>query len=133
MSATSVVLAGREAAEALMVDTCRIERLTGQVRDEATGQYVPAYEPVYEGPCKVQTRDVQPLTPTAGDQAVVVTRFEVHVPVSVRGVEVDDVVEVTAVGPVSDPELVGRRFRVAAQFHKSKPTARRFPVEETQA
>lgn len=65
MSANTLTLRGRVAAERLMVDTCRITRApqpedpgyTAPVFDEDTGQYSgPPRVVVYQGKCRVQVR-----------------------------------------------------------------------------
>lgn len=119
----------RAAAESLMVDACTIKRQTGTTED-ANGVVTPTYAaPFYTGRCKVQARDVDAQNPEAGDAVHTVLRLRVDVPMSVTGVEVDDVVTITS--SVYDPDLATRRFRVVAPFHKSQATARRLPVEET--
>lgn len=120
----------RAAAESLMLDACTIARKTGQATNTGTGVVSDTYgDPFYSGPCKVQARDVDAITPEAGDRAVTVLRMRVDVPMSVEGVEVGDLVTITS--SAYDPDLVGRTFRVTAPFHKSFATARRMPVEET--
>jgi hypothetical protein len=85
---------------------------------------------VYAGRSKVQARALQGQAPTVGEYAASVLRLEVHLPVSVTGVAVAEVVGVTA---SADPELVGRRFTVTGLSHKTMLTARRLAVEEVTA
>ena len=130
MSAVSAVLRGRTAAEALMLDTIVVTRLTSSTTDPESGVITPTYSTVYTGPGKVQRSGRQTTArPTdVGEAEVFLSRLEVHVPVSVVGVSTDDLVTVTA--STMDPELVGKSFHVRQESHKTFQTARRFGVEE---
>jgi hypothetical protein len=132
MSATSAVLAGRRAAEALMVDTCTIRRVTGQATDDTTGKVTPTYSTIYSGKCKLQALGSQGQAParphSIAEAQVFLQQIELHVPMSVTGVQADDLVTVTASS--LDADLVGRTWHVRALSHKSFQTARRFGLEE---
>lgn len=116
-----------------MRDACRLNGpdVKGPL-DEASGQYTPVAGTLrYAGRCKVQLRvSATGSEPVAGDRALTVLRYELHLPMTAAAAVVDDVVTITAAA--SDPELVGRRFRVAALVHKTDLTARRLIVEEVQ-
>lgn len=115
-----------------MVDECTIIRGgTASTFDPVTGAYTtPAGTTIYAGVCEVQLTDsLNASTPDAGGQVATVSRLTVKVPMSVEGVQVDDVVTITASG--LDPDLVGRKYRVVSRFAKSFATARRLEVEET--
>jgi Family of unknown function (DUF6093) len=133
VTADAVLAAGRAAAEALMVDRCELRGADVRgARDPSTNQYTLTPGPLrYAGPCKVQTTDTIGNATAAGERLVMVTRFEVHLPVSAPAAKVDDVVTITA--SVADPQLVGRRFRVVSLIHKSYLTARRLAVQEVQS
>jgi hypothetical protein len=133
MTAASVLARGRAAAERLMVDECTITRAgEGEpVFNETTMQYdPPPGSTVYTGRCRVQLTGAMAGTPEAAERVLVVQRATVQVPISVTGVEVDDVVTITA--SAHDPDLVGNRYRVRSLFAKTHATARRLEVEETQ-
>ena len=120
----------RALAEEQMVDSCTIANHAGETTD-ADGNVVQTYDaPVYTGKCKVQTRDVDPQNPEAGDRAYTVLRSRVDVPMSATGIKKN--ARVTITSSVYDPDLVGRNFRVVAPFHKSFASARRLPVEESE-
>lgn len=135
MSAPSVTRAGRAAAERLMVDTCTVTRVSaGGAFNETTGQYgADTTTSVYAGKCRVQQRDGLARGVTAGEREQMVGRFVVSLPMSATGVQVDDVVTITATGTDSDADLASRTFRVAELFHKTYATARRLVVEEAQS
>lgn len=128
MTAEAALNAGRAAIEALMVDTCLIDRKTGSVLDEDTGKYVDTYETVYSGKCRVQDSGLSGRRAEAGEQSFELQTRTLQVPITVTGVRVDDRAQVTV--SVLDPDLVGRTFRIADLFHKSHATARRLPIEE---
>jgi len=130
MSAVSALLRGRTAAEALMLDTITVTRLTSSVTDGETGVVTPTYSTVYTGPAKVQRtgRQTTARPSEVGEAEVFMSRLEVHVPVSVVGISTDDIITVTA--STLDPELVGQQFHVRQESHKSFETARRLGVEE---
>lgn len=114
-----------------MFDTCTITRPGARPSFNATtGVTTPAATTsVYSGRCKVQSRTLAPSTPEVGGQLVDVQVLEVHVPISVDDVLVDDVVTMTAAD--LDSGLVGRTYRVTAVPAKSFATARRLRCEET--
>jgi len=85
----------------------------------------------YAGIGKVQTTEALGHGTDAGERVVMETRFEVHLPMSAAQAAVDDVWTPTA--SASDPQLVGKAFRVASLVQKSYMTARRLAVEETQS
>lgn len=129
MTVTSATLAGRTAAERIMLDACTItDAAAGQVYDPATDSYVtPPGAVRYTGPCKVTSRDNADRQVEAGAETVSLWPVVVSVPMTVVGVEVDDVVTVTA--SALDPGLVGARFRVRQVPSGSFLTARRLGAE----
>ncbi|MFG3639088.1 DUF6093 family protein [Micromonospora sp. NPDC047762] len=128
MSLASALARGRRAAERLMVDQCVIRRDAGTTYDPVTGYPTPNTTEVYAGRCRVQQQTASAGQRDVGEATVLLLRLEVQLPMSVVGVRVDDVVEVTA--SMHDPDLPGRRFRVRELAHKTHATARRFGVEE---
>jgi hypothetical protein len=132
VSATTALLRGRHAAQALMLDTVVVTRLNAgaTTTDPETGQITPTYTTVYTGPGKVQVplRATIARPATVGEAERFLARLEVHLPVTVTGVTSDDIVTVTA--SALDPDLVGKVFHVREVSHKSWLTARRFGVEE---
>lgn len=103
-----------------------------RVLDEDSGQYT--YTPgslKYAGIGKVQSTDAIGNDADAGDRAIMVTRAEVHLPIAAPIAAVDDVWTQTA--SLVDPQMVGRRFRIASKEPKSLATVRRLAAEETQS
>lgn len=132
MSATSAVLRGRVAAEAQMLDAVVIKHKTGDSTDPDTGVVTPAYSTVYTGKAKVQQGGVPAGQPKdLGEASVQITHLQLHVPVSVTGVQVDDIATVTA--STLDADLVGREFTIRSVAHKSFLTARRMDIQEIES
>lgn len=128
MSAGSLVLAGRRAAERLMVDSCTIRRQTGLSTDPASGKVTPDYETVYSGPCKVQTFTNRELVHAGGEYQSIVQRYEVQIPVSATGIRLNDQAVISE--SAYDPDMAGRTYRIVGLMNKSLATARRLGVEE---
>lgn len=128
MSATSATLSGRKAAERMMVDACTIVHQGDLSFDH--GEYTTIAGPaVYAGKCKVQIQGTRPpKTPIEGEALLSLVVTEIHVPMTVVGVQVHDRVTITA--SQSDPDLVGRIYEVMDHAGKSFATARRMRCEE---
>lgn len=131
MSAESLTLRGRLAAESLMLDACTVHRPGAPVMNPDTGAVTASLTLVYTGKCKVQRTVSQASNPTAGGHSFTVQDSRVDFPVSAGPFAVSDVVTVTA--STLDPQLVGRVFRVVELFHKSYATAQRTRVSEVVA
>lgn len=141
MSLSGVVLAGRKAAERLMVDTCVVVDLGAPVTAE-DGSVVRPGTVAYSGRCKVQTYEPHERAPEVGGAEVPVQRYSVHVPVGSFRPAVGQVVEVTSARldpfmsgsylPVDLPvDLApGTQFRVMGLLHKTAATAYRLLVDE---
>jgi hypothetical protein len=127
MTAASAVLAGRAAAEKLMVDACTIDRPGVPATDPTTGVVTPALTTVYMGVCKVQGLDPQERTREAGGYIFTVQRYRVDVPVGAYSPEVGDLVTITS--STLDPYLSGP-LRVVALLHKTFATAYRLMVTD---
>lgn len=130
MSATSVTQRGQNAALALMNDTVTITRITGQTTNLQTGVVTNTTSTIYTGKAKIQQVVTGGLARPAsvGEAQVWQLPLHVHLPMTVTGIRVEDIVTVTA--SVLDPDLVGRSFWVRELFHKSYATARRLGLEE---
>lgn len=131
MTAVAATRRGREAAEALMVDTVTFTDDDGSTTfDPTTGQYVTTAGTVlYTGRCQVQVAAPNPRDITVGDQEIVAEQVIVKVPVSAPAIPLGSVGVITAVADISDPSLVGRRYRVTGSHAKTYATARRLPCE----
>lgn len=128
MDVDAVLARGRMMAEALMVDECVIRRRTGETTDPESGEITPTYADVYSGRCRVQQTSAQAAQEDAGEDYQLLLRLEVHLPMSVIGLEAGDEVAITS--SVHDPDLPGRTFLIRDLAHKSHATARRVGVTE---
>jgi hypothetical protein len=128
MTAQSITLAGRRAAERLMVDTCAITRVTSTVTNPDTGQLTRTSIPVYTGKCRLKL----PVAIGRPDDVGGAQEFTQHpilsLPATTTGVQIDDLVTITASALM--PSLVGRVFHVRAQPGQSHMTAARFEILE---
>lgn len=126
----SAMLAGREAAEALMVDECVITRPGGEpVYDPDTLEYAPAPPvTVYAGPCKVQRDGLEPRDAEAGEVPYAVESIRVDIPMATTGLAIGQTVRITRA--TYDPDLAGMTTRVRAVGAKTWATARRLRCSE---
>jgi Family of unknown function (DUF6093) len=129
VTARTVMLRGRQAAEALMVDACVITRAGSTTTDDLTGAVSSTDAQVYAGKCKVQQLTGIGRRYDAGEVSLIIRKFDVHVPIDgTTGIQRGDLVTITAAA--HDPELLGTVYRVHEAFAKSFDTARRLGVEE---
>lgn len=130
MSRSSVLARGRTLAEAAMIDTCTVRRLTGTVTDPDTGARTPTYSTQYTGPCRVQQHQATADRQVAGEDFLLLLRLEVQLPIAVTGLQVGD--EITMTAATHDADLVGRVFKIHDLAHKSEATSRRVQcIEKT--
>ena len=131
MTLETALFAGRRAAERMMTDTCAVRYPTGtSTPDPDTGTEAPDYADRFTSKCKVQARNLQARQEEVGGRTATTVSVELHLPIDAPAVEVGDVCEIAAVGALSDPQMLGRKFRVVAPVAKSFATARRLDVEE---
>ena len=128
MSAVDAVLAGRTAAEALMVDTCRITAPGEVVTDPESGEVTNERTTVYEGKCKVQSKDSAVASPDAGEHSFTVVSRQIHIPVNAA--EILDGYEVEITASLLNSFTVGKVYRVEGFTPDSFDTAYRLPVKE---
>ncbi|MGZ4638674.1 MAG: DUF6093 family protein [Actinomycetes bacterium] len=128
MSATSATLAGRKAAERLMVDTCTVLRPGDRgAYDPTTLTYASNPTPLYDGKCRVKPTNTADRVVEFGGEPVSLFPYVVSLPIGDLVVHVDDVVTVTA--SALDPALVGLKLRVRDIASGTHLTARRLGCE----
>lgn len=118
MSARTAVIAGRKAAEALMVDRAAVTRPTVTTGPAGLDQVTET--PVWTGPCKVQTYEAHEIAANAAGALVTLQRYSIHLPHHVDVVRVGDLIRVAGYLSV---------FRVTGLFDKTHVTSRRFQVD----
>ena len=107
-------------AESLMVSPCVIRRGGTVTSDPDTGaDVVVGGVSVYEGGCKLQSREGEIRSGEVGSSTGVSQNWQVHVPVTAGPFQAGDVVAV-----------LGRTFRVEAPHVKTWQSAQRLPVSE---
>ena len=127
-----LVTAGREAAEARMLDTCDIKYQTGvSDPDPETGETAPTYATRFTTKCRVKVSEGLSARSSdiGGRTAVVVTR-QLHIPVGSAAVHPGDIAVITAVHATSDPTLAGATLILDGPAPGSQTTARRLQVSE---
>ena len=133
MSASSAIAAGREAAEREFIDTFTAYEPDGTTTD-ANGFKQPGFTDRGATPGKVQADTRQGDTAdrfvTVGDAERPVHSGGLHLPIGAPIPAVGWEYECTALGPLSDPSLLGRRWRVVSVPAKTYATARRLDVVE---
>lgn len=127
MGTGRVLARGQRAAKRRMVDTCTIRRSTGDTTDPNTGVVTATWKQLYAGRCRVQHGLAQAAQHDTGQDSLLLVRLQVHLPMTVVGLEVNDQITITT---SRDPDLVGRVFLVRDLFHKTDATARRVGVTE---
>lgn len=129
MSVASLLARGRAAAERLMTDECVIETVTGSTTDLETGEVIDTVAQVYAGRCRVQQAAPAASEERVGEAELLMLARVLQLPVEgSAGVRAGQRVRITACQ--HDPDLVGRRFVVRAEFAKSHATSRRVGIEE---
>jgi hypothetical protein len=132
MSAESTILRGRAAAIRLMIDACTIKRLSGQSTNLQTAVVTDTYTTLYSGKCRIQRVRGQRLGSAhpaiIGAAQIYQQPLAVHVPVTVLGIILQDIVTVTA--SLMEPDLVGRSFWVQVLPPKTLTTAHRYGLQE---
>ena len=120
----------RAQAESLMVDTCVIRRQNGTAPDPVTLAEVPVFEDVWSGPCRIQRSGaLSPSEQTPGGYEFGLNSVLAQLPIASTGIRRGDVLEVTAVGAVSDPALLGAVATVQADMSKTHATKRTLVCE----
>lgn len=130
----NVLARGRAAAEALMTDTCLIERQQVDAGgrpvftvDPDTGESTPAMDEVYSGKCRFQSRGDWSTERDIGEAGLVLLQTELQLPISVDPAIND---RVTAVTSAFNPVLAGRVFEVRGDFLKSHNTSRKVMLNQ---
>jgi hypothetical protein len=126
MSVDSVLAAGRTAALQLMRDTCTVERKSGQVFDENTGQYTDTWAPVHTGPCRIKPRSHSEAE--FGEREVTLHSYIVVLPWDATP-EIHREDRLTVIAS-DDAWLIGRPLEVIDVGYAGTATARRLVVED---
>lgn len=113
-----------------MIDTVRVQRITG-TSEGAGGVISPTLSTIYEGKARFMVRTRERLGGSwvnLGQQQVIMSRLELHIPVDAPDVLEGD--RATVLTSQLDPLLPGKIFVVRDTMLKSFVTARRITVIE---
>jgi hypothetical protein len=128
MSRASVTARGRAAALTGMADTCTIQHRTGSTTDQDTAEVVDTYTQLYSGRCRFQQAAPTASASDVGEAQVYISQTILQLPITVVGVNNEDVVTCTA--SALDPDLPGRKFTVKGILRKTHATSRRLELQE---
>lgn len=133
MSLASITARGRVSAEARMDSVARIfyEDARGSLNPTTRKQATTYADRIASVPCRFSASADSVAgseTSPASSLGSRLTR-EVSIPVGSSDVHVGDFLELTTVGPLTDPSLAGIRWRVVDAGPTSQATARRMMVE----
>jgi hypothetical protein len=117
----------RATVESMLPDRCTI-RQPGSTAFDAGTYTSTTGAVVYEGPCRVHPQGRSDAVVQAGEEPVTQRTYDVTLPSSASGIEVDHVLTVTE---SADPDLVGRPLRVRDAKVASVHVQRRLVVEDT--
>jgi hypothetical protein len=120
MTLAALAASAQVLAEGLMSDACTITRASEDPEDDTPTT-------VYSGKCRVRTR-ARAHSDVAGDAGTRTEqdRIEVHIPVSVEGVEFNDRIKITS---SINPTLGDDAYYVAGLFAQSGASAQRLTCE----
>lgn len=131
MTVLDLLARGRAKAETLMTDTVTITRVTGSPGsvNPATGNRTPgATSQIYNGIGKIQTYEPHESARKSGEHVYIEQRYHLHLPIGAAEADVGDTATVTA--SVTDPQIVGRVYRIAGEHSKTLATSRRLLLDE---
>jgi hypothetical protein len=111
-----------------MIDECIITDPGGSVTDPETGAVTRQSVTVYEGKCKVQSKDSATANPTSGERLLTVVSRQVHIPANAADVKDGHVVRITK--SALNLFTVGKKYRVSGFTPDTYDTAARLPVKE---
>lgn len=128
MDRTALIEQARQFAERGFADRCTITRRTSTEGTDSDGNVVESVEALYAGPCRIQQGQPNAERNGAGEAYLLLLAIVVQLPMSVTGLEPDDVVTVDS--SATDPDLPGRKFVVRGLAHKTDASSRRIQAQE---
>lgn len=117
----------RATVDSMLPDRCAIRHPGSTVFADGNYTTTPGAV-VYEGPCRVHPQGRSDTVVQAGEEPVTQRTYDVTLPSSASGIEVDHVLTVSE---SADPDLVGRPLRVRNVMVASVHVQRRLVVEDT--
>lgn len=119
----------RREAEARMQDTIRFVIETKAYNPE-TDTTTTVVNVLFTTKCRVKVGSLGPRAVEVGGRTAAIVTREVSIPVNSAEVPTNAVGVITAVGPLTDPTLLGARLVIAGPMPGSQTTARRLQVSE---
>lgn len=128
MSATSVTLRGRAAAEARMLDTGTVTRPGTPTTDPDTGVVTPTSTTIYTGKCRIRQAVVMDRPLESGQAQRYVQHSILSLPIAAPALLTDDIFTMTTSALTAN--LVGRTWHVRGLSGDTNATAARYEVVE---
>lgn len=128
MSATTVTLRGRRAAEARMLDTCAVTRPGIPTSNLDTGVTTPVTTLIYTGKCRIRQAVVMDRPLESGQAQRYVQHSILSLPIAAPVLLTDDIVAFTAAALTAN--LVGRTWHVRGVSGDTDATAAKYEVTE---
>jgi hypothetical protein len=110
------------------VDTCTIKRLNAGETTDADGVITKTYTTLYTGACRVQQQQPYAERHDVGQAYRLLLRLEVQLPMTVTGLQPDDIL--TMATSLTDADLPGRVFVIRDLAHKTDASSRRVQCQE---
>lgn len=132
----SIVIEGRELAEARMRTTVEIQYEVGTEPDPDTDADIPVYETAFETKARIKSGARLIALAEVGGRTAAETTRELHIPALSEDPWVDPrsahgvTALVTAVHTTDDPTLLGARLTLSGPGPGSQTTARRLQITE---
>jgi hypothetical protein len=128
----NVLLAARAflVTSGALVDTCIIERESGDATNLNNGVVTKTYTTVYSGACRIQAASANWAGPSeVAEAALRLASSELQLPVEgSEDLHIDD--RVTILTCLNDADLVGRMFTLTGESRKSHASTRKLPLLE---
>jgi hypothetical protein len=128
----AVINAGRQAAEARMVDTFEISVETGETtQDPDTGSTQPVMEVLFTTPGYIpQSSGVLSQSAEAGGRTVLTSRREIRIPWDSDAVPARAIAKCIAIGAMTPPRMLNKTYRVGGSDGASQGTACHLEIDE---
>lgn len=118
----------QQQAESIMTDVVEISREVGTAWDEATGREIPVFEDVYEGIARVRDSSARGSRVDDAGADTTILNLIIALPLHEGAdVRVGDVAEV--VDTVTNPRIVGNRYRLMEPVESTYASSRRFLIQ----
>jgi hypothetical protein len=128
VSRASVTRNGRMFADAGMVDTCTVTRVSGGTTDPESGERTETTTTVYSGRCRVRQASSTGSRHDVGEASIVEVGSQLQLPMAAEDIRTEDRAQIAT--SQLDPDLPGRVFVIGAPVAGTHLTSRRYQITE---